>query len=32
MQSKWHRDNLGKMYEFIDNLTSMRVSEAHIMP
>jgi hypothetical protein len=28
MQSKWHRDNLGKMYEFIDNLTSMRVSES----
>jgi hypothetical protein len=26
-ESKWHRDNLGKMYEFIDNLTSMRVSE-----
>jgi hypothetical protein len=28
MQSKWHRDNLGKMYEFIDNLTSMRVERS----
>jgi len=25
--SKWHRDNLGKMYEFNEDITSMRVGE-----
>lgn len=26
-ESEWHRKNQGKMYEFVDNLTSMRVGE-----
>jgi len=26
-ESKWHRDNLGKMYEFNPDITSMRVGE-----
>lgn len=29
--SKWHRDNLGKMYEFNENLTSMSVGERSVL-
>lgn len=28
--SKWHRENLGKMYEFNEDLVSMRVSERSV--